>query len=52
TRIQTIAFGQPAHFEWIRSGHPIDVCYHIVENHYRGSVTMQLRIKDIKRVVR
>ncbi|MFI3317300.1 MAG: single-stranded-DNA-specific exonuclease RecJ [Rikenellaceae bacterium] len=48
TRIQSIAFGQPTHFEWIRSGHPIDVCYHVVENHYRGSVTMQLRIKDIK----
>ncbi len=52
TRIQTIAFGQPTHFEWIRCGRPIDVCYHIVENHYRGSVTMQLRIKDIKRVGR
>ncbi len=52
TRIQTIAFGQPTNFEWIRCGHPIDVCYHIVENHYRGSVTMQLRIKDIKRVMR
>ncbi len=52
TRIQTIAFGQPTHFDWIRGGHPIDVCYHVVENHYRGAVTMQLRIKDIKRVVR
>ncbi len=52
TRIQSIAFGQPTHFEWIRCGHPIDVCYHIVENHYRGSVTMQLRIKDIKRVLK
>ena len=30
------------------SGHPIDVCYQIVENHYRGSVSVQLRIKDIK----
>ncbi len=48
TRIQTIAFGQPTHFEWIRSGKPIDICYHIVENHYRGSITTQLRIKDIK----
>ena len=50
TTIQTIAFQQPAHFEWIRGGHPIDVCYQIVENHYRGSVTTQLRIKDIKPV--
>ena len=50
TAIQTIAFQQPSHFEWIRGGHPIDVCYQIVENHYRGSVTTQLRIKDIKPV--
>ena len=48
TTIQTIAFQQPTHYEWIRAGHPIDVCYQIVENHYRGSVSGQLRIKDIK----
>ena len=48
TTIQTIAFQQPTHDEWIRAGHPIDVCYQIVENHYRGSVSVQLRIKDIK----
>jgi single-stranded-DNA-specific exonuclease len=50
TSIQTIAFGQPTHYEWIRAGRPVDVCYQIVENHYRGTVTTQLRIKDIKRV--
>ena len=50
TRIQAIAFQQPTHFEWVRSGRPIDVCYQIVENHYRGTVTTQLRIKDIKPV--
>ncbi|MBE6199740.1 MAG: single-stranded-DNA-specific exonuclease RecJ [Rikenellaceae bacterium] len=48
--IQTIAFQQPTHYEWIRGGRPVDVCYQIVENHYRGTVTTQLRIKDIKRV--
>ena len=48
TTIQTIAFQQPTHYEWIRAGPPIDVCYQIVENHYRGSVSVQLRIKDIK----
>ena len=26
TTIQTIAFQQPTHYEWIRAGHPIDVC--------------------------
>ena len=52
TSIQTIAFQQPTHYEWVRSGRPIDVCYQIVENHYRGTVTTQLRIKDIKPVVK
>ena len=51
TKIQAIAFQQPTHYEWIRAGHPIDVCYQIVENHYRGTVTTQLRVKDIKPVV-
>ena len=50
TTIQTIAFQQPSHYEWVAGGRPIDVCYQIVENHYRGSVTTQLRIKDIKPV--
>ena len=50
TAIQTIAFQQPSHYEWVRSGRPVDVCYQIVENHYRGTVTTQLRIKDIKPV--
>ena len=48
TTIQTIAFQQPTHYEWIRAGHPIDVCYQIVENHYRGSVSVQLRITSVK----
>ena len=50
TRIPAIAFQQPTHYEWVRSGREIDVCYQIVENHYRGSVTTQLRVKDIKPV--
>ena len=29
-----------------------DVCYQIVENHYRGMVTTQLRVKDLKPVVK
>ncbi len=52
TRISSIAFSQPTHYEWIAQGRPIDVCYQIVDNHYRGTVTPQLRIKDIKPVVR
>ena len=50
TTIGAIAFQQPTHYEWIRSGKPVDVCYCVVENHYRGTVTPQLRIKDIKTV--
>ena len=48
TTIAAIAFQQPAYLEWIRSGRPVDVCYTVVENHYRGKTTPQLRIKDIK----
>ena len=52
TSIPTIAFQQPTHYDWVRSGKPIDVCYQIVENHYRGTVSTQLRIKDIKPVMK
>lgn len=48
TTIGAIAFQQPSYYEWIRSGRPIDICYVVVENHYRGKTTPQLRVKDIK----
>lgn len=48
TVLPAIAFQQPSHYMWVRSGKPIDVCYAVVENHYRGKITPQLRIKDIK----
>ncbi|MDL2230681.1 single-stranded-DNA-specific exonuclease RecJ [Alistipes sp. OttesenSCG-928-L06] len=48
TSISAIAFQQPKHYDYIRRGGSIDVCYCVVENHYRGTVTPQLRIKDIK----
>ena len=35
-------------FDYIKAGNPIDVCYYLVENYYRGSSTLQLRLKDIK----
>ncbi len=50
TQIAAIAFQQPDHFGWIRAGGAVDVCYAIAENHFRGIVTPQLRIKDIKPV--
>ena len=48
TTIPAIAFQQPTHYEWVKAGKPISVCYQIVENHYRGTVSKQLRVKDIK----
>ena len=52
TKIQAIAFQQPTHYEWVSRRKPIDVCYQVVENHYRGTVTTQLRVKDIKPVIK
>jgi single-stranded-DNA-specific exonuclease len=52
TSIPAIAFQQPQHYQWIRSGRPVDVCYVIVENHYRGVTMPQLRVKDIKPCVK
>ena len=45
--ISAIAFNKSEHFEHIRTGNPIDVCYSIVENYYRGIANLQLRIKDL-----
>lgn len=48
TPMSAIAFGQTDCFEHIKRGGAIDICYNVVENHYQGNVTPQLRIKDIK----
>ncbi len=50
SKIAAIAFGQPTLFPWLRSGGAIDVCYTVVENHFRGRVTPQLRMKDLRKV--
>lgn len=47
-QISAIAFNMSGHFEHIRRGNPIDICYSIVENYYRGCSTLQLRIKDMR----
>ncbi len=47
-QIAAIAFNMADSFEHIRNGNPVDVCYSIVENYYRGNSTIQLRIKDIR----
>ncbi len=46
--IAAIAFGQPEFFQHVRSGRPVDVCYNIVENSFRGKTSPQLRVRDIK----
>ncbi len=47
-QISAIAFNMADSFEHIRGGNPIDICYSVVENYYRGSSTLQLRIKDLR----
>jgi single-stranded-DNA-specific exonuclease len=43
-----IAFGQADHFEYIKGGNPIDICYSIEMNEFRGNKNLQLNVKDIK----
>ena len=45
--ISAIAFNKSSHFDHIQAGNPVDICYSIVENYYRGIANLQLRIKDI-----
>ncbi|MCQ2187502.1 MAG: single-stranded-DNA-specific exonuclease RecJ [Bacteroidales bacterium] len=47
-QIAAIAFNMAESYDYIREGNPFDVCYAIVENYYRGSSTLQLRVRDIK----
>ena len=43
-----IAFQQAYHLKIANSGKPFDISYSIEENVFRGNVTLQLNIKDIK----
>ena len=45
--ISAIGFNMAHFFEHIKFGNPVDVCYTIVENYYRGTANTQLRIKDM-----
>ena len=47
-QIGAIAFNMAEFYDHIKAGNPIDVCYSIVENFYRGSSTIQLRLKDMR----
>ncbi len=46
--ISAIAFNRSEHFEHLKSGNPVDICYSIAENYYRGIANIQLRVRDIK----
>ena len=46
--IPAIAFNLSEHFDHIQNGNPVDICYSIAENYYRGIANIQLRVKDIK----
>lgn len=45
--ISAIGFNMAGFFDHIKAGNPMDVCYSIVENYYRGTANTQLRIKDM-----
>ena len=47
-QIPAIGFNMADFYDHIKAGNPIDVCYSIVENFYRGSSTLQLRLKDMR----
>ena len=47
-QIPAIAFNMADYYDYIKSGNPLDVCYSIVENYYRGSSTIQLRVRDLR----
>jgi single-stranded-DNA-specific exonuclease len=48
TVFPAIAFNQAQHYGKIINGYGFDICYNIDENEFRGNVTLQLKIKDIK----
>ena len=46
--IQAIGFQMGSHFNYIKTGNPFDICYTIDENEFRGNISRQIKIKDIK----
>ncbi len=43
-----IAFQQGGKFDAIQQGQSMNICYHIEENEWNGSVNLQLNVKDIR----
>ena len=46
--ITGIAFGRADMAEYIQNGNPIDICYELEENTFRGITTIQMVVQDIK----
>ncbi|WP_242921556.1 single-stranded-DNA-specific exonuclease RecJ [Pontibacter liquoris] len=46
--IDAIGFGLSDYYHRISKGIPFDVCFTVEENIYRGVISLQLRIKDIR----
>lgn len=46
--VSAIAFQQGEHLPVIENQVPFNICYHIEENEWNGSVNLQLNIKDIR----
>jgi single-stranded-DNA-specific exonuclease len=50
--LPAIAFCQANHFEYIKRGHPFNICYSVEMNEFRGNRNLQLNIRDIKTPVK
>lgn len=46
--VPAIAFNQGHHLEDMEKGAPFEICYHIDENTWLGTTTLQLRVLDIR----
>ncbi len=46
--VSAIGFQQSEHIDHIRRSKPFNICYHVEENEWNGTVSLQLNIKDIK----
>lgn len=46
--LSAIAFNRSEHFDHLKEGNPVNVCYSVAENYYRGIANIQLRVIDIK----
>ncbi len=48
--VSAIAFQLGNHFENVAQNKRFDICYHLEENKWNGSVSLQLNVRDIKAV--